>query len=76
MDIFKKLKMIVGCEYISDLRFDCIHQRACKEICNMSLYPYPKSQLEDMAHYLYGEKANFKDIYSAECFFKDKQSSF
>ena len=55
MDIFEKIKNVLGCEYISDLRFVPRSSRAKNIIKDLDLDVYSFAELNDLVFYLYGE---------------------
>ena len=55
MDIFEKIKDVLGCEYISDLRFGACCSRAKNIIKDLDLDVYSSAELNDLVFYLYGE---------------------
>lgn len=55
MDIFEKIKNVLGCEYISDLRFSPRSSRAKNIIKDLDLDVYSFVELNDLVFYLYGE---------------------
>lgn len=58
-DIFETLKNILGCEYISDMKFEPYRTKAKETLKSMDLSILSFSDLKDIAQYLY-EKTDFK----------------
>lgn len=58
-DIFETLKNILGCEYISDMKFEPYRTKAKEALKSMDLSILSLSDLKDIAQYLY-EKTDFK----------------
>jgi len=58
-DVFETLKNTLGCEYISDLKFEPFRTKAMRALKSMELNALSLSELEDIAQYLYG-KTDFK----------------
>lgn len=58
-DIFETLKNILGCEYISDMKFEPYRTKAKETLKSMELSILSLSDLKDIAQYLY-EKTDFK----------------
>lgn len=58
-DIFETLKNILGCEYISDMKFEPYRTKAKEALKSMELSILSLSDLKDIAQYLY-EKTDFK----------------
>ena len=58
-DIFETLKNILGCEYISDMKFEPYRTKAKEVLKSMELSILSLSDLKDIAQYLY-EKTDFK----------------
>lgn len=55
MDVFEKLKEAIGCDYISDLRFEP-HLTKAKELLKaMEIEKCSYAELNDIADYLYGK---------------------
>ena len=59
MDVFETLKSLVGCEYISDLRFEPYCSRAKVLMKRMILENCSLAELSDLACYIYG-RSNFE----------------
>jgi len=68
MDIFEKLKSILGCNYISDLRFDPYCDKAKELIKTLDIENCSFAELNDVANYLYGKQFDTKD--AVLCFLK------
>ena len=68
-DLFEDLKAKLGCEYISDLRYDPWIKQARKEIIKLDLSKYSLFELADAAEYLYFEKRSFDNVEDAEKYF-------
>ena len=58
-DIFETLKNTLGCEYISDMKFEPYRTKAKEALKSMKLSILSLSELKDIAQYLYG-KTDFK----------------
>ena len=58
-DIFETLKNTLGCEYISDMKFEPYRTKAKEVLKSMELSALSLSELKDLVRYLY-EKADFK----------------
>lgn len=58
-DIFETLKNILGCEYISDMKFEPYRTKAKEALKSMEMSILSLSDLKDIAQYLY-EKTDFK----------------
>jgi hypothetical protein len=56
LDIFEFLKYILGCEYISDLKFEPYNTKAKIILKFLNLKKYPKNQIRDIFKYLYNTK--------------------
>ena len=54
MDLFEKIKDLLGCEYISDIRNDRWRNTTKNIIAKIDLSSYSALELADMAEYLYG----------------------
>ena len=54
MVLFEKIKDLLGCEYISDIRNDRLRNTTKKIIAKIDLSSYSALELADMAEYLYG----------------------
>lgn len=52
-DLFETTKDVVGCMYISDLRFGKYNRLAKKALKKADLSEYPTNQLIDMVAYIY-----------------------
>lgn len=52
--LFKKLKDILGCEYLSDIRNKYTLNTAKNSVAELELSPYSAFELADLAEYLYG----------------------
>lgn len=66
-DLFEDLRNLLGCDYVSDIRFALGRGRALMAVLNLELYPL--DALEDAAAYLFGEKPEFADYPAARRFF-------
>ena len=66
-DLFEDLQSLLGCAYISDIRYSLFQGRALMKIVNLEQYPL--TALEDAAEYLFGEKQEFADYRAAKQFF-------
>lgn len=51
-DLFEDLYILVGCEYISDMKFEPYLSKAKKALQTMNLSVYPQQQLDDLHMYL------------------------
>ena len=72
MDLFEKVKELIGCENISDMKVQPYIDKAKLAMCEIKSNDYSVKDFEDMAEYLYGEKKSFDCQYDAECYFKEK----
>ena len=54
MDLFEKIRDLLSCRYISDIRCGDNLVSAKKAVALLDLDVYPLSELKDMARYLYG----------------------
>ncbi len=70
MDIFEKLRDMLSCQYISDLRSEPNRTKAKKILKYISLQEYPVEMLSDLAEYLYGRKIEFASMQQAVMFFR------
>ena len=61
MDVFEKLKVVVGCDYISDLRFEPHLTKAKELLKTMSVEKCSIAELNDIADYFYGEHFDSAD---------------
>lgn len=52
MDLFEHIRVLLGCEYISDIRQPRNRALARKIFCKMNLSEYTESEIEDMKEYL------------------------
>lgn len=52
VDIFKDLSHMIGCDDISDLRFEPYLEQAKEYITHIDLNCYPVTQIADLYHYL------------------------
>ena len=52
-DLLELLKHTIGCEYISDLKFEPYNNRAKLILNQLNLDEYPSKQLEDVFEYIY-----------------------
>ena len=55
MNLFEKLRDMLGCEFISDIRNGASLKSAKQIVALLDLSLYPTEELRDMAEYLYGE---------------------
>ncbi len=72
MDMFEYLRKMLGCEYISDLRYEPYKTRAQRLLATVPLEGYPLEVLSDLAEYLYGSKNRFETIPQAIAFYKEQ----
>ena len=73
-DFFEDLKYMLGCEYISDIRF--AHGQIRALLGKMKLEQYSLTSLEDAVEYLFKEKIKFADYKSAKDFFCGKSDRY
>lgn len=71
MDVFEKLKSAIGCDYISDLRFEPHNAKAKELLKAMRIETCSIAELNDLADYLYGQHFNTSD--AAICFLKGEK---
>lgn len=69
LDIFEKLKNVLGCEVISDLKYMPYSSRAKILIHILDLEEYSFEELNDLATYFYGEML-FTSKEEVICFLK------
>ena len=68
-DLFEEVKTTVGCDYISDLRFEPYNSHAKKLMSVCDIDGLPLHTLSDLASYLYNEKQIFQSMEEAKHFF-------
>ncbi|MBE6884081.1 MAG: hypothetical protein E7487_05705 [Ruminococcaceae bacterium] len=61
MDIFERLKNAVGCNYVSDLRFEPYCAKAKALLKNMEIESCSITELNDVSDYLYGKRFDTAD---------------
>ena len=71
-DLFEELRELVGCTYISDLRYSPWREQARMTIARMELSEYSLTALCDIAEYLYGGNTSFSSVSAAQDYFRDK----
>ena len=60
-DLLDQLQLLVGCEYLSDMRvIPYINEQAKQKLLSLSPTDYPLSQWEDAVPYLF----DFSDIFA------------
>ena len=70
-DLFDWLKEGVGCEYISDLRFDPYISQAKAILKDIDYLQFSLRDLSDCSEYLYLDKFTFKNYDEAIHFFNN-----
>lgn len=68
MGVFEELKDNLGCEYISDLRFEPYCTKAKLVIKTLDIGNYSFTELNDLTDYFYGQQFASKE--AAICFLK------
>lgn len=68
-DLFETLKDKLGCEYISDLRYEPYNSAARNYIFTLCLEDHSLHVLTDAARYLFHAEANFANMEQARTFF-------
>ncbi len=68
-DLFEDIRVILGLDYISDIRFESNAKRALAALRMVDLSKYPLSELSDMANYVAGATKPFESYDSAASFF-------
>lgn len=71
MDIFEELRKILGCTYISDLRYAPYRREAIGSVSLLNLEDYPTEQLSDLSEYLTDKKVSFETTEQAIKYFND-----
>lgn len=68
-DLFEDLRALLGCEFISDLKFLPWNDQALRLTSRMKLTRYSLHALSDLYHYLTGKHVSFDDHEQArQCF--------
>lgn len=57
-DVFETLKNIIGCEYISDMKFEPYRTKAKEALKSMKLSALSLSELKDLVMYLYEKQTS------------------
>ncbi len=68
-DLFEDIRVILGLDYISDIRFEQNTKRAIVALQMIDLSKYTLAELSDMANYINGSTEKFADHASATAFF-------
>ena len=68
MDIFEYLRSMLGCQCISDLRFEPYKIRAQRLLQTIPLQGYSLEVLSDLAEYLYDGENRFETMPQAIAF--------
>ncbi len=68
-DLFEDIRVILGLDYISDIRFEKNTKRAIVALQMVDLSKYTLAELSDMANYINGSTEKFADHESATAFF-------
>ncbi len=68
-DLFEDIRVILGLDYISDIRFEQNTKRAIAALQMADLSKYTLAELSDMANYINGSTEKFADHESATAFF-------
>lgn len=74
MDLFELLKYKLECDYISDMRYGNINEKAKYLMKSIDFKSYSTFVLSDMAEYLYKSRQIFNDAEEARIFFVGKGS--
>lgn len=61
MDIYEVLKKKIGCEYISDLRYEPYNTKAKEWMKDLDIERLSVSELNDIAEYLYGKELDSQE---------------
>lgn len=73
-DLFETLKDKLGCEYISDLRYEPYNSAVKNYIFTLCLEEHSLHVLTDAARYLFDANVNFTNTEQARAFFAAVQS--
>lgn len=69
-DLFEKLWKMVGCDFMSDMKFAPYNRVAKILLRDIKLTDYTLKELSDMTEYLYKTKIQFHDYSEANDFFQ------
>lgn len=72
MDLFDSVYRDVGCDVLSDIKFEPHRTYACDIVFKMKLTDYPLSQFQELAGYLFEERAEFSDYSEVKDYFAGK----
>lgn len=69
MDLFEMIQKSVGCDMLSDIKFEPYKTKACTAIFSLKLEKFPLSQFEELSSYLFGETKKFDSYSEVEKYF-------
>lgn len=61
-DLLEDIRTIIGCEFISDLRYEPFNNRARKLISILDLESYPFADITDAVSYLFFSEGLFENV--------------
>ena len=70
MELLENLCIKTGCEYISDLRFGDMNQKAKEALAALDFTAFTIRELSDAATYLFSRKIEFDSAEEARKFFR------
>jgi len=73
MDLFETIQNAVGCDLLSDIKFEPYKTKACTALFSLKLEEYSLEQYEEFANYLFGELVKFNSYNDVENYFMEKQ---
>lgn len=60
--MFEDLRILIGCEFISDIRIEPYRHEACQILISSTLVGYPLEQWKDMLKYFLGGNGEITQI--------------
>ena len=72
MTLFEMVQKIIGCEMLSDIKFDPHKKKVAHAVYNMKLSDFPIESYEELISYVYGETVKFSNYDDADKYFENK----
>ena len=67
MTLFEMVQKTIGCEMLSDIKFDPHKKKVAHTVYNMKLSDFPLANYEELVSYVYGETVKFAGDYPKFC---------
>ena len=74
MTLFEMVQKIIGCEMLSDIKFEPHKGKVAHAVYNMKLSDFPVESYEELASYVYGETVKFAGYDEVDKYFERKMN--